>query len=193
MLAVRLPQNTMTSEETAIAVPTLITCCGNSQPTNVSACKFTEIWITVNWQRYSAIDYFGQLSINWKLLDILSGKTATESCSIEFLRCNVCIDIRRRRSGRLYMTRWFCCCHWFIRCVLSFSPTIRNCPSLYRNRFSRSSLHLSRLINLSSYVGLLGGVVVWRRTSDRKIASWLLAGALPGSVGQLSLPSLRGR
>jgi len=36
-------------------------------------------------------------------------------------------------------------------------------------------------------------VVVGHRTSDREIASSFPAGALPGSLGQLSLPSLRGR
>jgi len=40
-------------------------------------------------------------------------------------------------------------------------------------------------------VGWLGGVVVRRWTCDHEILS--SAGAFPGSLGQLSLPSLRGR
>ena len=37
---------------------------------------------------------------------------------------------------------------------------------------------------------MLGGVVVGRRTCDRESRVRLLAGALPGNLGQLSLPSL---
>jgi len=39
----------------------------------------------------------------------------------------------------------------------------------------------------------LGGVVVGRSTCDRGSRVRLPAGALPGNLGQLSLPSLQGR
>jgi len=39
----------------------------------------------------------------------------------------------------------------------------------------------------------LGSVLVGRRSRDREVASSTPSGALPGNLGQLSLPSLRGR
>jgi len=39
----------------------------------------------------------------------------------------------------------------------------------------------------------LGGAAVRRRTRDRKVAGRLPAGALSSKLGQLGLPSLRGR
>jgi len=41
--------------------------------------------------------------------------------------------------------------------------------------------------------GCLDGAAVRRRTRDRKVAVRLPAGALSSQLGQLSLPSLRGR
>jgi len=49
------------------------------------------------------------------------------------------------------------------------------------------------LSSIIIHTGVLVVAVVERRTRDRKVAGSTLGGALSSQLGQLSLPSLRGR
>ena len=67
----------------------------------------------------------------------------------------------------------------------------RDCKSALQLTEDISSMHCE---HVEVELGWLGSVVVGRR--EMVIERWqvrLPAGALPGSLGQLSLPSLRGR